>query len=209
MSQVERHKRLRLLVKTLNRERKQQAHKIDILCRDLIAAQREFMRKLSHVGFAAHFYKDLLGTGDLRGVLTRAGRLLREELPGAEITFFLRHTDGCEKHMVEGNKELNLAVLRLHDCFTPELLDSVCKSNRVCTTDDLCGMGLAANPADLAALSVATVPLNDLGRSLGFVLICRAAPNGLPQEEVEKLGLITCGLARAIRGCSVPLPFEG
>ena len=53
MSQVERHKRLRLLVKQLNRRRKQQARKIDILCHDLIAAHRQFMRKLNDVGFAA------------------------------------------------------------------------------------------------------------------------------------------------------------
>jgi len=209
MSQVERHKRLRLLVKQLNRRRKQQAHKIDILCHDLVAAQRQFMRKLNDVGFAAHFYKELLGASDLRTLLTRAGRLLREELPGAEVAFFLRQLDGYERHLVEGNKELDLATLRLHDGFTAELVDNISKANRLCTSEDLCGMGLLANPAELAALSVATVPLNDMGRSLGFVLICRAEPDALPRDELEKIGLITCGLSRAVRGCNVPLPSQG
>jgi len=208
MSQVQRHKRVRLLVKRLNRERKQQANQIDILCHDLIGAQREFLRKLNAMSFAARFYKDLLGASDLQSLLRCAGRLIREEMPGAEVTFFLRCPDGCERHMVEGNKDLNLAILRLHDGFTPELLENVCKSNRMCTADDLFGMGLAGNPSELATISMATVPLADLGRCLGFVLICRVGSEGLSPEELEKLGLITCGLSRAIRGCSVPLPAQ-
>jgi len=206
MSQVQRHRRVRLLVKKLNRERKRQASKIDILCNDLIAAQREFVRRLNGMSFAAHFYKDLLGAADLQSLLRCAGRLIREEMPGAEVTFFLRHPEGCERHMVEGNKALNLAVVRLHDAFTVELFENICKSNRVCTTDDLFGMGLAGNPSELATISVATVPLTDLGRSLGFVLICRTAPEALPLDELEMIGLVTCGLSRAIRGCRVPLP---
>ena len=206
MSQVQRHRRVRLLVKKLNRERKRQANKIDILCHDLIAAQRELLRKLNAMSFAAHFYKDLLGAADLQSLLRCAGRLIREEMPGAEVTFFLRGPEGCERHMVEGNKDLNLAIVRLHDGFTDELFENVCKSNRVCTTDDLFGMGLAGNPSELATISVATVPLADLGRCLGFALLCRAEAEELPPEELEKLGLITCGLSRAIRGCSVPLP---
>jgi len=206
MSQVERHKRLRLLVKKLNRERKRQANQIDILCNDLIAAQREFMRRLNKVGFAAHFYKDLLGAGDLRTLLSRAGGLIREELPGANVTFYLRYPEGCERHAVEGDKVLSLEALRLQDGFTEPLVDSICKVNRPCTADDLLGLGLEASPADLAAVSLATVPLNDLGRSLGFVLMYRTAPYLFCRDDLERIGLITCGLARAIRGCSVLLP---
>jgi hypothetical protein len=78
MSQTERQKRLRLLVKKLNRERKRQASRVDILCNDLIGAQREFMRRLNQIGFAARFYKGLLGAADLRTVVIQAGRLLRD-----------------------------------------------------------------------------------------------------------------------------------
>jgi hypothetical protein len=206
MSQVERHKRLRALVKKLNRERKRQSNQIDILCNDLITAQREFMRRLNSVGFAAHFYKDLLGASDLRTLLGRAGGLIREELPGANVTFYLRHTEGCERHAVEGDKVLSLEALRLQDGFTEEVVDSVCKTNRPCSADDLLGLGLEASPADLAAVSLATVPLNDMGRPLGFILLYRTAPYLLDRDDIEKIGLIACGLARAIRGCSVPLP---
>jgi hypothetical protein len=205
MSQIERYRRLRLLIKRLNKERKRQASKIDILCNDLIGAQREFVRRLNNIGFAAHFYKDLLGTADLRTLLIRAGRLIKEELPGAQISFFLRQPEGGELRALEADKASGTEDHRLEDCFTPELVESICKLNRPCTVDDLFGMGLEANLKGLNKISLATIPLSDLGRPLGFVLISRAAPHSLRSEELEKVGLITCGLSRSIRGCNVPL----
>jgi hypothetical protein len=205
MSQIERHRRLRLLIKRLNKERKRQASKMDILCNDLISAQRQFVRRLRSIGFTAHFYKDLLGTADLRTLLIRAGRLIKEELPGANVTFFLRQPEGGELRVLEDQKAIGLEDLRLEDCFTPELVDSICRSNRPCTLDELFGMGLEVNLKGVNRISVATLPLNDLGRPLGFVLIYRAAPHVLCAEDLERVGLITCGLSRAIRGCNVPL----
>ncbi|GAH10763.1 unnamed protein product, partial [marine sediment metagenome] len=39
-----RYKRLRLLVSKVNKQRKKQAQKIDILCNDFIAAQKDFIK---------------------------------------------------------------------------------------------------------------------------------------------------------------------
>ena len=66
MSQTQRNTKLRLLFKKLNKERKRQAEKIDILCNDLIAAHRVFIKKLDAVGTTAQFYKSILGSRDWR-----------------------------------------------------------------------------------------------------------------------------------------------
>jgi hypothetical protein len=202
MSQTERHKRLRLLLKHHNRQRKQQAKKIDILCNDLIAAQRHFVHRLSHVDFAAQFYKALLGTSDLRTLLGRAGRFIQLDVPRASVAFCLRQGDGCELHVIEGQ---GLHGQHIEECFSDELVASVCKANRPCALDDLVAMGLTDDGPVLRGVSAATLPLNDLGRSLGFVLLSRAAADPLTTDEVERVGLITCGLSRAIRGCAVAL----
>ncbi len=210
MSQTERQKRLRLLVKKLNKERKRQASKVDILCNDLIGAQREFMRRLNQIGFAARFYKGLLGAADLRTVVIQAGRLLREELHGARVVFFLRQGEGGETRPWD----VDLACadaddVRLEDYLTPGLAAGIAKSNRLCTLDDLFGMGLEGNRQVLNGLSAITVPLNDLGRSLGFVLLSRPADHALHNDEVERVTLVACGLSQAIRTCGVPsLPRE-
>jgi hypothetical protein len=205
MSQTERQKRLRLLVKKLNKERKRQASQVDILCNDLIGAQREFMRRLNHIGFAARFYKSLLGLADLKSLLAQAGRLIREELPGARVVFFLRQAEGCEGYDCGAELVEGIEDMRLDEYLTPGLAGAVCKSNRLCTMDDLFGMGLEGDRQELNRLSAATVPLNDLGRSLGFMLLCRLAEHPLSGDELAKMTLIACGLSQAIQGYGLPL----
>jgi hypothetical protein len=202
MSQTERSKRLRLMVKKLNRERKRQAIRVDILCNDLVAAQREFLRRLDGIDFAAHFYKCLLGAMDLRTLLARAGRLIKEELPETAVLFFLRQEQGCNMHAADEDLIAADKYLRLEECIAPEIAETICKWNRRCTIDDLYTMGLEGPRADLNRLSLVTLPLSELGRSLGFLLLCRPATRPLAGEDLDRLTLILCGLSQAIRGCA-------
>jgi hypothetical protein len=205
MSQSQRQERLRLLVKKLNKERKRQASQIDILCNDFITAHRSFVNRLNGVSFAASFYKNLLGESDLRRLLMRAGQLLEKEVPGANITFFLRQPEGCRIPTFESHEALLIDNRPLEDRFQSALVDNICKANQPCTLDDLFDMGLEGDPTELNEVSMATLPLNDLGRALGFVLMYRPVPCRLRPDELRKAGLITCGLSHAIVGCRLPL----
>ena len=204
MSQSQRHQRLRLLIKKLNQERKQRGKQVDILCNDLIAANRDFVRRLEGVGFAAGFYKALLGTSNLRSLVTRATRLVEQELPGVRISFFLRQEGQCQLYDFGRVDRSRLAEPCVEDCFGPELAESICKLNRRCTADDVLNAGLEGNLQLLNTVSMTTLPLNDLGRPLGFVLMYRKMPNRLGRDDVQKLSLITCGLSHAIRCCYSP-----
>jgi len=209
MSQTDRQKRLRLLVRKLNRQRKQQASQIDILCNNLIAAQRAFLIRLHGISFVAQFHKSLLGAADLNDLLRRAGRLLQQELPGAGVSFFLRRGEGCELHVVR-SEEARLPEERgPEDCFNSELVDSICKSNRSCSLDDMFGMGLDSSLRGLNRFSLATLPLNDLGRSLGFVLLYRRSPQTLTAAELHTLTPVMCGLSQAIHAARVALHANG
>lgn len=205
MNQSLRQQRLRLLVKKLNKERKRQASKVDILCNDLVNAQRGFVKRLNDITFAARFYKSLLGMTYLPSLLTRAGQLIRDEVPDINVTFFLRRPDGSQRYVLEGNETLLINERLLEDHFHPELVDHICKSNRLCTADDMVGMGLEGNPQALSGVSLMTLPLNDLGRALGFVLIYRPMTHPLTAEELYTVGLITCGLSHAITACTSPV----
>jgi hypothetical protein len=205
MSQTDRQERLRLLVRQLNRRRKQQASQIDILCHDLIAAQRTFLDRLQGVSFAAQFYKALLGSTDLNDLLERAGRSLREELPEAGVSFFLRQPDGCELHTAQAEEAGPSQDARPEDCLPPDLVDSICKANRPCTREDMLGMCPAGSLKRLDRLALATLPLSDLGRPLGFLLLYRLAPQVLTAAELQRVSLVLCGLSQAIRSARTPL----
>jgi hypothetical protein len=110
-----RHKRLRLLISELNKERKKQAKKIDILCNDFIAAQREFIKRLDTIGFAANFYEAIVGTGDLNTLILTSSNLIKNKIPDSSIAFFLRQQDGFELHMNESSQPITLEKQHLEN----------------------------------------------------------------------------------------------
>ena len=197
----QRHKRLRLLIKKLNRERKKQAKKIDILCNDLIAAQRNFIKKLNTISFVASFYESIIGTTDLSDLLSAAARLIKSENADVNVTFFLRQADNFELHMFASGQAIALEHQHLANCLSPELMDNICKSNNVCTLEDMFAMGLQGNLTGLNKISAVTIPLNLLGSSLGFMMVYRSSENKLTADEIDNISAVTCGLSRAIASC--------
>jgi hypothetical protein len=171
----QRHRRLRLLIKNLNKKRKKQAKKIDILCNDFIAAQRDFIKSLKTISFIANFYESIIGITDLNGLLHTAVKFIKEENADANITFFLRQTsassvessDNFELYMFESEQPIALDKQHLENCFSAELMNSICKSNKVCTLDDMFAMGLQGNLIGLNKISGVTIPLGLHGSSLG------------------------------------------
>jgi len=198
MDYKQRHKRVRLLISKLNKERKKQAKKIDMLCNDLIAAQRDFIRRLSTISFAADFYKSIIGETNLARLLSIASRLIKEELAGSNVTFFLRN--GFPQS--EDERRATAAEQRtLENYFTAELVDNICKSNKLCTLDDMFAMGLQGNLMELNKISAFTIPLSQFGPPLGFILIYRSSENRLTADELNKISAVTWGLSRAIQSC--------
>jgi len=208
MSQTERHRRLRLLLNRLNKQRKQQARKIDILCNDLISAQRAFIQRLYTVSFAAEFYRSLLGCPDLNHLLAQADRQIRQELPGVGVAFYLRQSDGCELHSFLDDEMFACERQGPQEHLTPERIDGICKLNRVCTLADIRSLDPGDDPDGLAGFSIVTLPLSDLGRSLGFALLWRSSPLTVRAEEVDRIESVMCGLSQAIRTARVALASE-
>ena len=201
MDDKQRHRRLRLLIKKLNKDRKKQNQKIDILCNDLIAAQRNFIKRLGVISFAANFYESIIGTTDLNKLLYTAVEFIKAENEDANITFFLRQEESFELHMFESGRPIAVEKQYIESCFTPELMDNISKSNKVCTIDDMFAMGLQGNLNELNKISAVTIPLGLLGSSLGFILVYRSSENKLTADEIGRISAVISGLSRAITSC--------
>ena len=204
MDNKQRHRRLRLLIRELNKERKKQAKKIDILCNDLIAAQRNFIKRLNTISFTASFYEAIVGTTELNTLILTAGKLIKDEIPDSNVAFFLRQGESFELHMFESEKPINLEKEHLENCFTAELVSNICKLNKICTLDDMFAMGLQGKLTVLNKISAVTMPLGQLGSSLGFILIYRSSQNKLTIDELNNIAAIAPGLSRAIQSCQIP-----
>jgi transcriptional regulator with GAF, ATPase, and Fis domain len=201
----QRHRRLRLLIKKLNKQRKKQAKQIDLLCNDFVGAQRDFIKSLKTISFIANFYESIIGITNLNSLLYSVVQLIKEENTEANVTFFLRQSDNFELFMFESEEPITLEKQQLENSFTPELMDNICKSNKVCTLDDMFAMGLQGNLIGLNKISGVTIPLGQPGSSFGFVLIYRSSENKLTTEEINNISAVTCGLSRAIQSCQATL----
>lgn len=201
MDREKRYRRWRLLISELNKERKRQAKKTDILCNDLIAAHRDFIKKLDSLRFTANFYEAIMGTTDLSSLTLIASKLIKDEISGANVSFFLRQTDNFKLRVFESDHPILPEKETLEDCFTPEVVKNICKSNKICTLDDMFSMGLGGNLTYLNKISAVTIPLSQSGLSLGFILIYRSAREKLAPEELSSITAIAGGLSRAIASC--------
>ncbi len=195
-----RYKRLRLLVSKVNKQRKKQAQKIDILCNDFIAAQKDFIKRLDTISFTANFYESIVGNTDLNGLLYTAGKLIQDEVADSNVAFFLRQAEGFKLHIFESNDETG-EQQHIENCFTAELVDNICKSNKLCTLNSLFAMGLEGNLGQLNKISAVTIPLNHFDSSLGFILIYRPVQNKLTESELNNVCAVTPGLSQAIASC--------
>jgi hypothetical protein len=204
MDHKQRQRRLRLLIKRLNKDRKKQAKKIDILCNDLIAAQRDFIERLQPISFTAYFYESIIGLTDADRLMSAASRLIKGEFGDANVTFFLRQAESFELYMFPSDKLITAEKSRLENYFGSELVETICKSNRLCTLDDMFAMGLQGNLIRLRRISAATIPLGEFGCPSGFILIWRSAQDRLAAEGLNKICAVAPGLARAIKASRVP-----
>ena len=203
MDHKQRNKRIRLLVSKANKEQKKQAKKIDILCNDLIAAQRDFIKSLGRISFTANFYGSIVGTTELDTLLYTASKLIKSQICDVNVGFFLRQSESFELHMFEGDCDDAAVAQRFEDCFTSVLVADICQSNKICSLDCLLAMGLQGNPATLNKISTFTMPLGQAGLSLGFILVYRSSQNQLTTEQINQIYAITPGLSQAIQSCRV------
>lgn len=201
MDDKQRNRRLRLLIKKLNKDRKKQNQKIDILCNDLIAAQRSFIKKLGIINFAANFYESIIGTTDLNKLLYTAVEFFRAENADINVTFFLRQEENFELFIFESGRPIPIEKQYFESCFSPELMDNISKSNKVCSLDDMFAMGLQGNLNELNKISAVTIPLGLLGSSLGFILVYRSSEDKFTADDVGRISAVISGLSRAIISC--------
>ncbi|MHC4187976.1 MAG: hypothetical protein ACYST2_00505 [Planctomycetota bacterium] len=199
----ERHERIKRLVHVLNKARKRQAKKIDILCNDFISTQRSFIKKLEIIAFAADFYESIMGTTDLQALLEKANRHVLNAADNSHITFFFRNESGFEKHIFDSSDENASENLELREAITDEVATNICTLNKICTVDDLLTMGLQCSPNILNKMTVVTIPLGKMGCSIGFILLYRNGKNSISSSEINNICSITSGLSQAITSCKM------
>ena len=199
---TQRRKRIRHLVGRLNKERRQQAKKIDILCNDMVSAQKDFVTQIQSLMFGVNFYEALIGQRSQSVLLDTAAVFIRENVSNANVAIFLLESNGFALHIVDEDKPIEIDAAKFESCFTSELVSDISRANHVCRLNDMFEMGLVGNPSEFGRISVAAIPLNRFCQPVGFILLYRASDNDFTNEELEGIAGIRAGLCSAITNCN-------
>ncbi|HEX41760.1 MAG TPA: GAF domain-containing protein, partial [Phycisphaerales bacterium] len=199
MSNDTRQRRVRALVRELNRRRKKQALRTDILCNDLLAAQRAFVAQLREIAFAAAFYKALVAPSDLHELLTTAAGLIRQQWPACGAAFFLRDEHGEQVTVFDSGRAVDPIRDCLDACFNGRLIDRVCTAGKPCTLDDLYELGMSTEPRWLKGISAVAVPLVRPSERIGFIFLYTPMDQPLTPRQITALANLAPTLARAIQ----------
>ena len=195
MNQKNRNQRLRLMVKQLNKDRKKRARQIDLLCHDLIDAQRVFVRRLETIAFAANLYKSFLGVQDTEQILQILSNEVQSLIPNMDINFVLRQSQGCKIYPLETTTRDEGHPV---DAFDGAVVDAVCRANKTCHLDDLLGMGLPLSPQKASRTQMTTLPLPQGGRCMGFIVLTSPAHVDVCPNAMDQIALAGSGISQAV-----------
>ncbi|MHC5137095.1 MAG: hypothetical protein ACYSN7_00945, partial [Planctomycetota bacterium] len=146
------NKRALKVIRSLHTCQKKQASKIDVLCRDMVSAHREFSTKLAALSFAASYYESLLGCTDLDDLLDTAVQGIRETVKETDAAIFLLSENGFDVHIADTGVADPVEKRQFQHWFTRELVNSVSQMNRICSLEQLLRMGLQGSPAVLKTI---------------------------------------------------------
>ncbi|OQY06368.1 MAG: hypothetical protein B6I25_03970 [Planctomycetales bacterium 4572_13] len=199
------NKRALKVIRSLHSSRQKQVGQIDVLCRDMVSAHREFSTKLATVNFVTSYYESLLGCTGLDDLLDTAVRCIRESVKEADAAVFLLSENGFDVHMADTGVADPVEKRQFQHWFTPEVVQSISQMNRICSLEQLLRMGLQGSPAVLKTISLVAIPislvaipLGRFGQAVGFILVYRPAHRPLRPEELSPLAAISVGLRQAI-----------
>ena len=201
-----RRKRIRQLISRLNKTRRSQRKKIDILCNDMLQAHAGFIEHLQRFSFAANFYETILSETDLHSLLNTAAESMTAQADDFDIAILLTGMDQFDVNLRNSSVKTDITLKLLQDCFSDSLIRDICHSNKICSVEDMCGMGLQASPAVLSKITMAAIGLGRKGTPQGVLLLYRSAGKPLRIEQFGPIASITKGLANAIRSCKTSSP---
>lgn len=194
-----RNKRVRSLVRKLNKTRRDQAKQIDILCNDMISAHGDFVKQLRELAFTVKFYEAALSQPDITSLLDIAVDVIKCHIYDSNVSIFLLRDSIFDIHMADPDKPIDVGSTSLENYFTSDVVLEISRSPHVCDINEICKAGLQASPTLLASVSAAAIPLGHVGDPVGFILIHRNSEDQLQASEIETVTAITEGLCSAIQ----------
>jgi hypothetical protein len=193
--EIVRRNRIRRVVSELNKIRRIQRCKIDILCNDIIGSQRNFLNQLKAMSLQIELYESLIGNADIESIFNDFIDTVQNLIGGISIAIWIGNS--FETHAFYEQEYTSEQTDLIESCFNSEIADRIYKSRRCIELEELFEIGLPESDV-FSKLSVAVIPLQDICHQ-GFILIYRSANLPIRLQEINDIAVLVPGLSRAIR----------
>jgi len=195
-----REKRVRRLVSRLNRARKSQAKKIDILCNDLVGTQRSFLKQLTAMRTLLDFQQTLAGQVNLENLLESAASMMQDWIDDVNVAVY---THGSFRtHLVDCQILPNFDYEAFEQCFTSETIEAICSSRKCLDLDSLLMAGLQASPKLIKPICAVAVPLIN-AESRAFILLYRPAQKPIVADHLKLISSVIPFLSKSMNACQM------
>jgi hypothetical protein len=195
---IQKYTRLRALIHNVNKQRKLQTRKIDILCNDMVAAHRGILERLEGLCFTSRVHESLIGCTDTAAVFKSVSAMIANRFGNCGgIAFLLLDGDGpliC--HAEDASVAQEIAHFPAY--FTAENVRSVCAGNRSRLLPELLELPLQLPPKTIDQIWAAAIPLNVEHSELGVLLLYGSAESQMPARLVRAACAIAPAVAKAV-----------
>lgn len=195
----ERNTKLREVIRRLNQIKRSQKKQIDILCSDILKAHAEFISHLKNFQFAADFYESILGITSSEQLARAVGEYFTANLDEINMAIVFMSANRPQIYIYSTDSALEDIPNQLGPYITPRMVQLVCQTGNVCSSDQLCEMGFFASPAVLKKISLAAIGLNNAGPALGMLIVYRSAKEPLSKCELMKIASVMPGISTALK----------
>lgn len=203
-----RNSRIRRLIRKLNRTKRLQGKKINILCNDIISLHKKFAPTLQVLKFVAEFYQGLIGQDELPHLLHFASKNITDSLHDCSVAIFLLESNNFQVHLFDNQNEPDSTGEKIANCFTVDVIKEISDSHNVCLAEGICTMGLQGELEVLSTLCLAAFPLQCDGLRIGALLVYRPAEMPFSESDLEKINAVTTGLGKAIRASQLNMQAQ-
>jgi transcriptional regulator with GAF, ATPase, and Fis domain len=194
----ERHTRLRSLAHNINRQRKVQARKIDILCNDMVQAHRGLLESLTSISFTSSIHESLIACRDADDVLKAISGIFCKRFGECGIAMLLTDGSGVTTHNAEAPVTLSSEASELPSFFTAENVRSICSGNHVCLLPELLELPVQMPPKLTKELSAAAIPLSFGHHGLGVLLLFASQQKPISEKLIRAATITAPAIAKAL-----------
>jgi len=192
-----RHARLKKLVHNINRQRKVQARKIDILCNDMVQGHRSLLENLRHLAFASHVHESLIACCDADKVLKAVAETFGSNFCSRNTTLLLLEAGQVAVHTISGGP-LAKEASELPTFFNAENIRGICRQNRSCLLPELLEIPVQIPPKLASQIAAAAIPLNFEHHPVGVLLFAGTNLHPIDEKLLRAASAAAPAIAKAL-----------